>query len=906
MNSAREKNHHSSKFHTELKCFFFVELLINTIHPAFMKTTLQKLKLLSSLSLLLLTFQSQAQWRWLHPSPQGNDLHKICFIGPNTGWAAGDRSALIKTTNGGTSWTQQYTGFFDDIRGIYFSTANNGCVSGGQNFNVTSDGGATWTTRYRFPDIVIKDMFFLNADTGFVCGDYGGIYQLYGTNDAGLTWTPRIAGIVAELNDIQVRNNGAGWAVGDQGSLYTTVDFGQNWTSNSIAGNPILQSVNFFNTTTGYAVGEAGVIFKSVDGGINWNALSNPGGGSSINYYSVLFSSADTGIVGGTDGFNLRTVDGGVNWSVIGQPGWFKGFDIDAGNSQTIYMAAANGEVIKSTDGGNSWSSQIQRISETILHGVSAASAQNIFAAGDFGTILKSGNAGTTWAVQTTPVFDNFYDIAFINGTTGVAVGDFGQMVRTTNGGTVWNTVTSPVTDNLNAICKASSTTLYAVGLNDAVIKSTNSGQSFSNVITPLSGLGFGNTDVFFIAADTGWVCTDGSEIMYTTDGGVNWGISSIPSIGPITGISFTDASNGWACTYNGEILNTNDGGQNWNSVYVSNAGTFHKIVFADSQNGWVFGDGRILRTADAGLNWSDEFSSASIIMNDAAVITNTSLIAVGEGTSSILGRSGDLRLNVVQTTLCTDNNYNVTVNVTGTFNPGNLFEVQISDEYGSFEFFPLTVGQTAGTGSTVVFVTIPNGLIDGNIYRMRVVANNPPNFSPVNDVPLTVHTSPNAYAIAGGPTAFCVGDSVTIYAITSPGWTYQWYKDGILMVGATVDSITVGLTGNYTVKVDDGVCNLTSPIVDVVALVCSSIEEVAASSFKAYPNPTTGTITVDWKEGIHVDQATLSDLSGRVILVQSNHDPRQMNLDLSELPKGIYMLTLNGERKVSIKLVKL
>jgi hypothetical protein len=76
----------------------------------------------------------------------------------------------------------------------------------------------------------------------------------------------------------------------------------------------------------------------------------------------------------------------------------------------------------------------------------------------------------------------------------------------------------------------------------------------------------------------------------------------------------------------------------------------------------------------------------------------------------------------------------------------------------------------------------------------------------------VTVYTTPPANVTAGGPLSFCEGGSVILNANTGAGLTYQWYRDGVIISGATGSSYTAGISGNYTVAVSAGNnCSATS-----------------------------------------------------------------------------------------------
>jgi hypothetical protein len=88
------------------------------------------------------------------------------------------------------------------------------------------------------------------------------------------------------------------------------------------------------------------------------------------------------------------------------------------------------------------------------------------------------------------------------------------------------------------------------------------------------------------------------------------------------------------------------------------------------------------------------------------------------------------------------------TVNFTsvGTFNAGNVFTVQLSDELGSFAS-PLVIGSLSGAGAEgvdpggIIDITIPAGTTQGNAYRVRVICSNPATIGTNNGSDITINS---------------------------------------------------------------------------------------------------------------------------------------------------------------------
>ena len=71
--------------------------------------------------------------------------------------------------------------------------------------------------------------------------------------------------------------------------------------------------------------------------------------------------------------------------------------------------------------------------------------------------------------------------------------------------------------------------------------------------------------------------------------------------------------------------------------------------------------------------------------------------------------------------------------------------------------------------------------------------------------------TNPTASITPQSNTTFCQGGSVVLQATVGATYTYEWYKNGVLINGANQSSYSATTSGNYTVKVIDGSCNATS-----------------------------------------------------------------------------------------------
>ena len=78
----------------------------------------------------------------------------------------------------------------------------------------------------------------------------------------------------------------------------------------------------------------------------------------------------------------------------------------------------------------------------------------------------------------------------------------------------------------------------------------------------------------------------------------------------------------------------------------------------------------------------------------------------------------------------------------------------------------------------------------------------------------VVVSTPPSSVITTIGTTTFCQGGNVQLRAATGAGYTYQWYRNGIILPGATAFSYTTTVAGSYTVVITNGACvTTTTPV---------------------------------------------------------------------------------------------
>ena len=129
-------------------------------------------------------------------------------------------------------------------------------------------------------------------------------------------------------------------------------------------------------------------------------------------------------------------------------------------------------------------------------------------------------------------------------------------------------------------------------------------------------------------------------------------------------------------------------------------------------------------------------------------------------------------------------------------------------------------------------------------------------------------------------------------------GGSYQWLdcdNAHVPVSGETSQDYTPTTSGNYAVVIILGACTDTT---DCQAVTIAGVSENPRKTIGAYPNPTTGILTIEGAEGT----VTVYDIYGRLVLTTNSNV-----LDISQAAMGIYFVhVLDEQGKVySQKVVK-
>src|SRR6266576_955911 len=135
---------------------------------------------------------SSSQWHWQNPLPQGNNLRGASFVDANTGTVVGEYGTIVRTTDGGNSWTIQASGTTETLWAVSFTDVTNGTAVGeGGTILRTTDGGDNWVSQPSGTTLQFRGVSFIDANNGTAVGEGGTILR---TTDSGNSWAPQSSG----------------------------------------------------------------------------------------------------------------------------------------------------------------------------------------------------------------------------------------------------------------------------------------------------------------------------------------------------------------------------------------------------------------------------------------------------------------------------------------------------------------------------------------------------------------------------------------------------------------------------------------------------------------------------------------------------------------------------------------
>jgi photosystem II stability/assembly factor-like uncharacterized protein len=544
-------------------------------------------------------------------------ISSVDFINEDIGWLAVGEGQLLKTENGGVSWSTIPINSQWFLEKIDFINELNGWAIGRDEINnrafilKTEDGGYNWNIKHQGDDLWYSELQVLNNSV--VC-------------------------VRANLLIMKTINGGSDW-----------IDISPN------ISNSHLTSVRFLDPQTGLVAGEIidnyqsqRFIARTTNGGSTWEySIQNDYGyiynlkfdENSSAYFQIKNWQINPG------SFLCRTEDLGLTNEVV----YGSDYEIDSYflmNGQVLYLSVFdslnNINLLHSADLGQQWENIFTYANWGIRYvnineenkGLIICHLGEWIGGGTSSIILTNQFDHENWLTRRFSYSLN--DIFFIDQYLGYIVGEYsifhgpigGDIFSTKDGGFTWSPDTS-LSGWIRSCEFANRTTGYMMTTNLwSIYKTTNGGRNW-NVIYKhnfdSTGFDFYGNDLFVTTAEDIWVAgnywnleSGGAGIMNSKDGGLSWDLLwtypnnaeygyNLNSIQVVNNI-------GWSVGENGLIVKFVE----TNSFQIINYPTdlpLNEVFFSDATHGWIAGgygywndfQPILLKTTNSGATWEEQ-----------------------------------------------------------------------------------------------------------------------------------------------------------------------------------------------------------------------------------------------------------------------------------------------------------
>lgn len=677
--------------------------------------------------------------------------------------------------------------------------------------------------------------FGINSDTLTLTGQVGTVQQWELSSDNGLTWS-----VIANTTTSQVYTNlttptlfralvqSEGCAPAYSGTALISINpvsvGGTLYGSTTVCSNSNSGTITLIGNTGSIVNWEA-----STDNGATWSTIANTS--TTENYVNLVDTTVYRALV--QNGIcpidTSSTVTVFVDANSVGGIVTSSDTVCAGSNSGSVSVSGQVGSVVgweQSTDNGLTWFN----ISNT----TASQSYSNLTASTMYRAVVKNGvcnavsSSAVTISVNPAPVGGIISGATTVCGGTNSGLlslsdytGNISMWLSSDDNGVTWDTIPNS-TDTLSYFNLTDTTTYLAV-LSSGVCPNDTSAETTILVDLPTVAGTLSGSDTVCAASNSGVIMLSGytGSIIgweFSTNAGSSW----IPLTNVTDSVSYNDLSESiwYRVTVKSGVCN---------AVYSDTASI---IVDAVSEGGTVSGNA----TGCEGI-------SGSVILSNqtGSVLTWESSTDAGATWAPIANTSSTLNYTnladttwfhaIVQSGICpADTSTSATITVypkpVASFTTSNVCE-------GSTTFFTNTSTISAGNilfnlwnfgeGNVSINPSPVHTYADTGSYQVVLTVTSNFNCSDSDTLNVTVFALPIATITSTNSLEFCSGDSTSLSAPSGMNYAYLWNT------GDSVQTITVGSAGTYTVTVSDTITGCFRS--DSVTIVVFALPTASAGS---------------------------------------------------------------------------
>lgn len=436
-------------------------------------------ELSSPISVILKTVDGGETWENSSLS-YGKPLLAVDFYNLNIGFAIGINGFVLKTSNGGISWQQQYTNTFQWLYSLKVIEEKIAFIVGGNIdsgiFLSSYSGGEVWKKKEDLSSEWLLSIDFFSNNIGLIVGSNGKIFK---TTNAGNIWAPQNSGTTVQLNGVTMTPEGIGLSCGGLGTILFSSDMGQSWLNRESNISQDLNGISLVDTIA-WIVGANGTILKSSGNFQSWEIIPS---GITDDLLDVEFKNLEYGITVGRNGKILKSTNGGLSWTLKNSGTLTSLRKVEIISSTDVLIiggdfSKAYSLILKSTDSGESWNpiSLSGQFDDFIITDVDFLDENVGYLVTTSGGIFKTNNGGVNWNMQNSNTDHWLYGVTFFDRDKGWSVGgnvNEGIIIGTTDGGITWHPENIQYSKWLYSVDYADSVNWIISGFDGVILKNT-------------------------------------------------------------------------------------------------------------------------------------------------------------------------------------------------------------------------------------------------------------------------------------------------------------------------------------------------------------------------------------------------------------------------------------------------
>lgn len=229
-----------------------------------------------------------------------------------------------------TPFTQSHHRHISDhLYGVDFIDDQHGIVTGYYGTVLrTIDGGASWSWRTTGDTELLRRVHMTTVKEAFAVGHRGAIYR---TSDSGDSWQAIHREAETMLRAVVFSTDGQrGWAVGNRAAILRTLDGGHTWMRQPLTGYkgrdlPTFNGVALNGSQTVALAGEFGTLAFSNDGGETWLIKESPTGTTLTDiavtpdgFLAVGLDGTAVAVTPASDDYDLKVLTTGSSEHLLG------------------------------------------------------------------------------------------------------------------------------------------------------------------------------------------------------------------------------------------------------------------------------------------------------------------------------------------------------------------------------------------------------------------------------------------------------------------------------------------------------------------------------------------------------------------------------------------------------------